>query len=597
MAFTNDAFLVVIANGSQQPGPLPGGRLLGCLLCSFTALKVAWSSVCTPTRPGVHTLDDFCGAGYLRAVSSRGRTKKCTATASSAAGGEEEDGFGGRALNFFFSVFVAVPSPAPDGHSVQHARPRSRRLLYCQQCSYVTLRKSHLVRHQRQHTGERPHPCSHCGKAFTQKTHLNAHLRIHTGECPFRCHLCPRAFTQGSSLASHLRSHAAGTSARRSPSLGGNCQQPASMPDPQLLRCQQCSYMTRHPCDLRRHRRIHTGERPHQCGHCGKAFTQKAHLDVHRRTHTGERPYQCHLCPGTFALKTTLDRHLRTHTGERPYRCHLCVSAFTQKSTLNCHLRRHLGERPFHCRFCPMAFTHRLQQKAHEATAHGHHQKFLKPSEQKTAELARKNRARWQWPRHVRLHRVVCWAPVETISHLLCLLVEGLQIFLFLSIAGRSPSLGGHSQQQHSPPVGGWLLRCHQCSFMTRHPSDLKMHRCTHTGERPHQCSKCGKFFTQKVHLDVHQRTHTGERPHQCSYCGKAFAMKNTLDRHVRIHTGERPYRCQLCPAAFSQKSTLDSHMRRHTGERPFHCHFCPMAFTYRLQQKAHEEKEHGHLQ
>ncbi|XP_077564447.1 uncharacterized protein LOC144179897 [Haemaphysalis longicornis] len=157
-----------------------------------------------------------------------------------------------------------------------------------------------------------------------------------------------------------------------------------------------------------------------------------------------------------------------------------------------------------------------------------------------------------------------------------------------------SLSLEGH-RDQHGPQPSCRLLQCEQCRFKTPFQSHMKIHRRSHTGERPFQCSQCSKAFVRKSHLVAHLRVHTGERPHQCSHCGKAFKEKGTLVAHLRVHTGERPYRCHLCPMACTKMTNLARHVRSHTREGPFRCQFCPEAFPCRLQQKTHEEKEHNH--
>ncbi|KAH7973620.1 hypothetical protein HPB49_003091 [Dermacentor silvarum] len=79
----------------------------------------------------------------------------------------------------------------------------------CNICSYSTVYKQALNRHQRVHTGERPYQCELCPRTFAQKCNMKLHLRRH-GACPYRCRFCNRIFRYGEQLHEHLQQeHAA----------------------------------------------------------------------------------------------------------------------------------------------------------------------------------------------------------------------------------------------------------------------------------------------------------------------------------------------------------------------------------------------------
>jgi len=208
----------------------------------------------------------------------------------------------------------------------------------CEICFKNYPTSTALMNHMRYHRGQRPYQCEVCNKAFATNSHLVTHRRVHTGERPFQCRLCRRSFADRSAYVKHERTHGPnGTIIKR-------------------YKCDECGNAFVDSCGLKKHVRIHTGERPYCCSVCQKTFSTSSTFVAHKRIHSGERPYKCENCDKMFITKSHLLTHRRTHTGEKPFSCQVCNRAFADGSSFRRHERLHTGENRHTCDICGKGF-------------------------------------------------------------------------------------------------------------------------------------------------------------------------------------------------------------------------------------------------
>lgn len=221
--------------------------------------------------------------------------------------------------------------------------------------------------------------------------------------------------------------------------------------------CDFCGKAFKKVSIMKRHLKIHTGEKTHSCEMCGKGFRDSSVLLRHMRTHTGETPYACTTCGKRFKDKSVMLRHMRIHSGEKPYACKICGKCFKDNSSVLRHMKIHSDEKLHACSICGKRFICKTRLST-----------------------------------HMKIHTSERPYSCKTCG-------KSFKFNFKLSYHERT-----HTNEK--------LCFCDTCGKAFTDPSILKRHVRIHTNDRPHSCQMCGKSFRDNYKLLNHMRTHTNEK-------------------------------------------------------------------------------------
>ncbi|TNM94108.1 hypothetical protein fugu_002284 [Takifugu bimaculatus] len=268
----------------------------------------------------------------------------------------------------------------------------------------------------------------------------------------------------------------------------------------------------------------------YSCSVCTFSSHYSNHLKRHMRIHDGQKPYRCPVCPYASAQLVNLQRHARTHTGEKPYRCLHCSYACSSLGNLRRHQRMHAQERP----------ERREKEKRHgrrkKGKAESNEERPLPPLPPQTCRRCSLDLRKEEPSPPCSLAA----SPGTRRAQ------RGTNLFQcphcpFLSHYPNHLARHALSHSEEKPH------HCPHCAYTSSHLDNLKRHLRVHTGEKPYQCPSCSYACGNLANLRRHERIHSGAKPFHCGVCSYSCNQSMNLKRHMLRHTGEKPYACAEC--------------------------------------------------
>ncbi|XP_035716266.1 gastrula zinc finger protein XlCGF62.1-like isoform X1 [Folsomia candida] len=239
-----------------------------------------------------------------------------------------------------------------------------------------------------------------------------------------------------------------------------------------------------------------------------------------------ENGWGCSTCSKTCTTKCNLKLHMLTHDPDAKVKCEICGKISKNPKLLSAHIRMlHTDRDRPSCDICHRLFSTDAKLRRHVNIVHS----------------------------TTKRPRLPCGFPGCGKTYL------------------NRHSVSYHIKADHSE--NPTRFPCTLCGKEFKIRRILEAHISTHTTEKTHICSTCGRGFRfgQLTVMKYHERTHP------CLFCDKRFSTLGNMRRHVEARhpeNKEKIHSCNECEYRTHSKLNLAQHARRHNPVNRRECYF-----------------------
>ncbi|XP_061114110.1 zinc finger protein 892-like [Conger conger] len=495
--------------------------------------------------------------------------------------------------------------------------------------------------------------CPKCSRQFTCKSHLNRHWKVHTGERPYSCPVCGRKFNQESNCQRHQQLHLhqgrlnkrgslllvdtgiVGNQTEGELDLGETCRAAESLCKLSLDELNMGGEETKErdriaEDSMQRHQSATTTatcqnlDSVTEMGQEIPLQDQQCFVSLQGNTDLAQQDPLCGISPpaqltqncnsfslgradGQASSSTVLidsDRELTTEIGikgiqesergkEIPQmpavdvstgdRTEVCVSLEPEQSDRGA------------MEACEEEMTEKDDGTEGERCRRGEGEIMEKIDQEREQEEVCLNTNE---PQVQTINCPLCGLAVSTLSCLeQHLKTQHPNVVITLDVL--SPGVNSSVKAIGTSVSDTQCLHCGR-NFSSR--SNLKKHMLVHSGRRPYSCPDCGQTFNQSGNVLRHQRSHHHGH-HKASNQGEATmtSQRKTRKSSQRLRVtrkestdpeglGNAPagqsavraqFLCYMCGRGFLSQDSLEIHEQGHRKERPYRCPHCNRGFAH----------------